>query len=90
MPPRPRPFRIAAAALAAALGLLPASLASERPISFQHEVMAVLSKAGCNSGPCHGNRNGKGGFRLSLRGEDPAADYATLVQGISEIGRAHV
>jgi hypothetical protein len=44
--------------------------------------MAVLSKAGCNSGPCHGNRNGKGGFKLSLRGEDPDADYAALVHAV--------
>jgi hypothetical protein len=40
--------------------------------------MAVLSRAGCNQGACHGNQNGKGGFKLSLRGEDPAADFATL------------
>ena len=40
--------------------------------------MAVLSKAGCNLGTCHGNQNGKGGFRLSLRGENPEADFATL------------
>ena len=38
-------------------------------ISFRNDVMAVLSKAGCNLGACHGNFNGKGGFRLSLRGE---------------------
>ncbi len=25
-------------------------------------------------GACHGNLNGKGGFRLSLRGDDPAFD----------------
>ena len=40
--------------------------------------MAVLSKAGCNLGTCHGNQNGKGGFRLSLRGENPEADFVTL------------
>ena len=53
----------------------------EPPVSFRREVMAVLSKNGCASGPCHGNRNGKGGFKLSLRGEDPAADYAAILQG---------
>jgi hypothetical protein len=42
--------------------------------------MAVLSKAGCNAGVCHGNKNGKGGFKLSLRGEDPAADFDTLTR----------
>ncbi len=48
--------------------------------SFRHEVMAVLSKSGCNLGTCHGNQNGKGGFRLSLRGQDPDADYVTLTR----------
>jgi hypothetical protein len=42
--------------------------------------MAVLSKAGCNSGACHANTNGKGGFKLSLRGEDPQFDYDSLVR----------
>lgn len=55
--------------------------ASPQPVSFSRDVMAVLSKAGCNMGACHGNLNGKGGFKLSLRGEDPAADYAALVRG---------
>jgi hypothetical protein len=40
--------------------------------------MAVLSKSGCNAGTCHGNQNGKGGFKLSLRGQEPAADYLAL------------
>ena len=41
--------------------------------------MPVMSKAGCNAGTCHGNQNGKGGFKLSLRGQDPADDYGALV-----------
>ncbi len=49
-------------------------------VSFSNEVMAVLSKAGCNMGACHGNANGKGGFKLSLRGQDPAFDYSQLVR----------
>ena len=53
------------------------AIADER-VSFRQEVMAVLSKAGCNLGTCHGNQNGKGGFKLSLRGENPEADFATL------------
>ncbi len=47
-------------------------------VSFRNDVMAVLSMAGCNAGACHGNKNGKGGFRLSLRGQDPEADYLSL------------
>src|SRR5205823_6507428 len=43
----------------------------ESPYSFRHEVMPVLSKAGCNAGACHGYSLGKNGFKLSLRGSDP-------------------
>jgi len=42
--------------------------------------MAVLSKAGCNQGVCHGNQNGKNGFKLSLRGENPSWDYSALTR----------
>ena len=44
--------------------------------------MAVLAKAGCNAGACHGNKNGKGGFKLSLRGQDPELDYEALCRDI--------
>lgn len=47
----------------------------EPAMSFRHEVMPVLSKAGCNSGGCHGYSLGKNGFKLSLRGADPEPDY---------------
>ena len=53
--------------------------AAEVP-SFRNDVMAAVSKAGCNLGTCHGNKTGKGGFRLSLRGQDPADDFATLTR----------
>jgi len=49
-------------------------------VNFRNDVMAVLSKAGCNSRACHGNANGKAGFRLSLRGEDPAFDFMSLTR----------
>lgn len=52
-------------------------------VSFRADVMAVLSKAGCNLGVCHGNKNGKGGFKLSLRGEDPEWDFAALTRDLS-------
>lgn len=55
------------------------TFAAEGP-SFRRDVMAVLSKAGCNAGVCHGNLNGKGGFRLSLRGQDPDLDYLSLTR----------
>ena len=43
-----------------------------------HRHRPLLSKAGCNMGACHGNLNGKGGFKLSLRGDDPSFDYQSL------------
>ena len=47
--------------------------------SFRNEVLPVLSKAGCNTGGCHGALAGKGGFRLSLFGYNPEADYLSIV-----------
>jgi hypothetical protein len=61
-----------------------ARTAAAEPVSFDRDAMAVLSKAGCNSGACHGNLNGKGGFKLSLRGEDPAADYQSLLRSADQ------
>src|SRR5581483_3584088 len=49
-------------------------------VSFRNEIMPVLAKAGCNLGTCHGNKYGKGGFKLSLRGQDPDVDYTTLTR----------
>jgi len=50
------------------------------PPSYRRDVVALLAKAGCNMGACHGNLNGKGGFRLSLRGDDPGADLLALTR----------
>src|SRR3954470_23002765 len=58
-------------------GRAPAAAAG---VSFERDVMAVLSRAGCNAGACHGNLNGKGGLKLSLRGEDHAADHTVLTR----------
>ena len=77
--PKSRVDTFALAIVAVILVWLPGRLHAEETVSFQTEVMAVLSKAGCNRGACHGNQNGKGGFRLSLRGQDPAADLKALV-----------
>ena len=48
------------------------------PVGFHTEVLAALTKAGCNMGACHGSPSGKGGFRLSLRGYDPELELLTL------------
>lgn len=48
------------------------------PWSFRNDVLPVMTKVGCNSGPCHGAAAGKNGFKLTLRGYDPETDYYTL------------
>jgi len=53
---------------------------ADSTVTFRSDVMGVLSKAGCNAGACHGNANGKGGFKLSLRGEDPELDFKALTR----------
>lgn len=75
-----RRFRLASPAVLLTASLVAAPAAAEAPVSFRNEVMAVLSKAGCNQGACHGNQNGKGGFKLSLRGEDPDFDFQSLTR----------
>src|SRR5262249_34491304 len=44
------------------------------------DVVPILTRAGCNQGACHGAQHGRGGFKLSLRGFDPAFDHAQIVQ----------
>jgi uncharacterized protein DUF1549/uncharacterized protein DUF1553 len=58
---------------------------TERPVSFRLDVIPTFSKAGCNSGNCHGSARGKDGFRLSLFGFDPDGDHHRLTR--ENIGR---
>lgn len=53
---------------------------SPQKVSFEYDMLAALSKQGCNSGACHGSPSGKGGFRLSLRAFDPVLDKVTLIR----------
>jgi hypothetical protein len=53
---------------------------SADPVSFRRDVLPTLTKLGCNAGACHGSPAGKNGFRLSLRGYDPALDLFTLTR----------
>jgi len=53
-----------------------------QPVSFRNDVIAALNVGGCNSGACHGTPSGKGGFKLSLRGFDPDADFIQLTRDV--------
>jgi hypothetical protein len=48
--------------------------------SFRNHVIPMFTRAGCNSGACHGALAGKGGLKLSLRGYDPDSDYFVLTR----------
>lgn len=50
-------------------------------LSFTHDVMPVLTKAGCNVGVCHAKAGGgQRGFQLSVLGFEPREDYESLVK----------
>ncbi len=69
-------------ALAALAAFCSPSVAADTP-SFSAEVMPLLTKAGCNSGGCHGKGSGQNGFRLSLRGFAPDQDYKWITREFS-------
>lgn len=64
------------------IGLTNATAAvSDTPsASFRNHVIPALTRAGCNSGACHGALAGKGGLKLSLRGYDPETDHFILTR----------
>ena len=64
----------------AAFVLATAWLRAGEIVSFRNEVVPVLSKAGCSLGTCHGNKYGKGGFKISLRSQDPEFDWLALTR----------
>lgn len=58
------------------------SSANAESPDFENEVLLVLTKAGCNSGACHGAAVGRGGFRLSLYGQNPDADWIEITRSL--------
>jgi hypothetical protein len=51
-----------------------------RTYHFENDVVPLISRFGCNSAGCHGNSSGQNGFRFSVFGFDPQADYNALVK----------
>ncbi len=60
-----------------------AGLAHTAPLRFRNDVLPILTRAGCNTGKCHGSASGKDGFRLSLFGYDPSGDHYRLTREMS-------
>ena len=51
--------------------------------SFRQDVLPLLTRAGCNSGGCHGKLSGQNGFRLSLRGFAAEWDYDWITKEVN-------
>ena len=51
-----------------------------REFHFENDVVPLLSRFGCNSSGCHGYSQGQNGFKLSVFGFDPPADYNALIK----------
>jgi hypothetical protein len=58
----------------------PAAEPSPRRFNFENDITPLLNRYGCNSSGCHGKAEGQNGFKLSVFGFDPVADYAALTQ----------
>jgi WD40 repeat protein/mono/diheme cytochrome c family protein len=50
---------------------------------FIRDVSPIVSRLGCNAGTCHGAKEGKNGFKLSLRGYDPETDLRSFTDDLS-------
>ena len=57
--------------------------ANVQKVDYIRDVMPVMSKVGCNAGTCHGSKDGKNGFKLSLRGYDPIYDTRALTDELA-------
>ncbi len=60
-----------------------AGITKEPQTDFIRDVNPVLTKAGCNGGTCHGAKEGKNGFKLSLRGYDAEYDVRAFTDELA-------
>ena len=54
--------------------------AANTQIEFAQDILPILNKAGCAAGACHASQFGKGGFKLSIFGFDPQADFRAIAR----------
>ncbi len=68
------------AGISASLPIVVEKFKSDTPVNFPNQIVPIFTKAGCNSGGCHGKSSGQNGFKLSLLGFEPAEDYEHLLK----------
>lgn len=54
--------------------------AEARRFHFENDIVPLLNRFSCNSAGCHGAADGQNGFKLSVFGFDPPADYVALIK----------
>jgi hypothetical protein len=55
------------------------NVVADPAVDFIRDVTPVVARLGCSNGTCHGAKEGKLGFKLSLRGYDPVYDVRSFV-----------
>jgi len=53
--------------------------AASRTYNFENDIIPLFTRFGCNMSGCHGKAEGQNGFKLSVFGFDPEADYSALL-----------
>lgn len=51
-----------------------------RQFHFENDIEPLLGRFGCNASGCHGKASGQNGFKLSVFGFDPTADFAAITK----------
>ncbi|HEX5105517.1 MAG TPA: DUF1549 domain-containing protein, partial [Pirellulaceae bacterium] len=68
--------------LSAKVAVTVSGITQPHTVSFVRDVQPALSRMGCNAGTCHGAKEGKAGFKLSLRGYDALYDHRAFTDDI--------
>ena len=53
--------------------------AAPRTFNFENDISPLLTRHGCNASQCHGKAEGQNGFKLSVFGFDPQADWRAFI-----------
>lgn len=53
---------------------------ARRTYNFERDIVPLLSRFGCNASGCHAKAEGQNGFKLSVFGFEPLADWVALTR----------
>lgn len=73
-------IRIQAAGTTTDVPVVVSGVEATPKVEFLRDVAPVLSKTGCNMGPCHAVQHGQAGFKLTVFNFDPDADRNAIAR----------